>query len=261
MSAADTLYSARFIGPELIERDRANLLKAPIYRSGALVAPASGTVSIYDSGGSAIVDAAAVTVSASVAQYSLASATVSAKNFGSGWRIEWSLAMPDSVTHTFRRSAALVRRALYPVITDTDLTELHSDLSTLRPANLTSYQQYIDSAWHDIIDMLINAGNFPYLVMEPSAFRRVHLYKTIEIISRDFSTSFGDGSKWDGLADVYEMKFDKSWGKLNFIYDSDDDGEPDSRKRPASPVMWLGIGRGRNSIASTLRIGGDKWRR
>ena len=260
MSAADTLYSARFIGPDLIERDRANVLKAPIYRSGALAAPTGGTITIYDGGGAKVVDAAAVTVTASVAQYSLASATVTSQSFGSGWRIDWALAMPDGVTHTFRRSAALVRRALYPVITDTDLTELHSDLTTLRPASLSSYQQYIDSAWHDIIDMLINAGNFPYLVMEPSAFRRVHLYKTVEIIARDFSTSFGDGSKWDGLADVYEMKFDKNWGKLNFIYDSDDDGQPDARKRPASAVMWLGVGRGRNSVSSNLRVGGYKWR-
>ena len=255
MATADTLYTARYSGPELLERSRDNLVKSPIYRDGALASPTSGTITIYDSSNVKVVDGAAITVSGSVAQYSVSGATLSAYPFNDGWRVEWSLLMPDSIVHLFQRSASLVRRRLYPVITDDDLIEAHSDLSTLRPSNLSSYQPYIDAGWHDIIDMLQNAGNFPYLVMEPSAFRRVHLYKTLELISRDFSTSFGDGSKWDTLAEVYDQKFETNWGRLNFIYDRDDDGLADSRKRPASAVMWLGVGRGRRSLSGTI------WRR
>lgn len=209
-------------------------------------------MTILDASNSKVVDAVAVTVTGSVAQYTLASAVVSSYAFSTSWRIEWSLVMPDGVNHLFTRSAALVRRRLYPVITDVDLVEAHSDLEALRPAGLTSYQSYIDAAWHDIIDMLQNAGSFAFLVMEPSAFRRVHLYKTLELVSRDFSTSFGDGSKWDQLADVYDTKFETNWSRLNFIYDRDNDGQADERKRPASAVMWLGVGRGRSGLSGTL---------
>jgi hypothetical protein len=259
MSSADVLYSARYIGPECIERSRQNVLKSPIYRDGSLAAPASGTITIFDESNTKVVDAAAITVTASIAQYTLASATVASYSFSTDWRVEWSLVMPDGVTHLFQRSAALVRRRLYPVITDTDLIEAHSDLEALRPAGLSSYQSYIDAAWHDILDMLQNAGSFAFLVMEPSAFRRVHLYKTLELVSRDFSTSFGDGSKWDQLAEVYDVKFETNWSRLNFTYDRDNDGLPDARNRPASAVMWLGVGTGRRSLSNTLA--GTIWRR
>ena len=245
MSSEDTIYSFRMFGPECIERGRDNLVQAPIYLAGALAAPSSGTVSIFDASNTAIVDAAAVTVADSIAGYNVTAATIASKALSEDWRIEWALLMPDGVVHTFRRGAALVRRRLYPVATDLDLLALHSDLTALRPANLTSYQDYLDTAGKDIIDMLREVGNFPNLIMSPSAFRRAHVYLTLELISRDFSTSFGDGSKWDLLADTYSAKFEAAYGRLNFQYDVSDDGQADERHRAAAPAIWLGIGTGR----------------
>ena len=245
MSTEDTLYSFRMYSPELIERGRDNLVKAPIYLDGALAVPSSGTVSVFDDSNTAIIDAAAVTVVASVAQYNITAAAVASLALSEEWRIEWALLMPDGVVHTFRRGAALVRRRLYPVATDLDLLALHSDLTALRPSNLSSYQDYLDTAWKDIICMLREVGNFPNLVMSPSAFRRCHVYLTLELIARDFSTSFGDGSKWDLLADTYSAKFEAAYNRLNFQYDVDDDGQIDGRTRAAAPAIWLGIGTGR----------------
>jgi len=246
MSSEDTNYTAHFFGPELIQKGlSANLIKAPIYLDGALVAPASGTVSVFNASNTAVIDAASVTITDSVAQYSIASASVASRSLEDDWMVEWTLAMPDGVSHVFRRTAALVRRRLYPVITDVDLIALHSDLAALRPATITSYQDYINMAWRDIIDLLREAGNFPQLVMSPTSLRRVHIYLTLELIARDFSTSFGEGSKWDLLADTYAAKFEGAFGRLNFVYDSDDDGDRDADRRAAVASIWLGIGTNR----------------
>ena len=261
MSSEDTLYTARFFGPELIERGRDNLIQCPVYVDGALAAPSSGTVSVFNASNEAKVNAAAVTVTGSIAQYTITAATIASLPLEDGWRVEWSLVMPDGVTHVFRRMAALVRRALYPVITDTDLTDLHSDLTTLRPAGLSSYQSYISTAWRDLMDMLREQGNFVYLIMEPSSFRRVHIYHTLEIICRDFSTSYGEGSKWDSLAQPYGEKFLNAWGNLQFRYDVDRSGEADSRRRPAAAALWLGVGPQYGSDPATSTPWVYRWRR
>lgn len=241
MSAAETLYTAR-LSSDWIERGRAQKLKCPAYRDGALAAPSSGTVSVYNAAGTAVVDAQAVTVVSSVAEYDIAAVDTSSESLGLGWRIEWSLVMPDTITHTFRVDAGLVRRRLYPVISDIDLKRRHSDLDDLRDAGATSYQDFLDEAWQDILDRLAARGSLPFLIMEPGALRRSHLFHTLQLIFLDFSSSVGDGRYLD-LAEQYRKDFEDAWGELRFSYDYDDDGEADKdgqEKDTPHAVMWLG---------------------
>jgi hypothetical protein len=244
MSTTDTLYTARFLSPEWLERGRDNVIKCSVYRDGALAAPSSGTVSIFNASDVAVVTAAAVTVSGDVAQYSVANATLSAELLGAGWLVEWSLTMPDGVDHIFRTDGGMVRRRLYPVVTDDDLTRRHSDLADLRPSSLTSYQQYLDEAWAEIENRLIGDGNRPYLVVNPHAFREVHLFKTLELIFTDFHMSAGEG-KWLEMANQYGKLYGIGWHRISMSYDADDDGFADSKdsRRAARPTIWLS-GRG-----------------
>ena len=66
MSSTDTTYTARFMLPDLIERGRNEVIKCQVYHNGALVAPSSGTVSVYDPSNTAKVDGASVTIASSV---------------------------------------------------------------------------------------------------------------------------------------------------------------------------------------------------
>jgi hypothetical protein len=118
----------------------------------------------------------AVTVSG-IATFSVTGATTTAEALGEGWLIEWALVMPDAITHTFRQDAALCRRTLYPVISQDDLTQRHSDLPSLLGA-AASYQPYIDEAFFTICTRLIGAGRRPYLVIQPSALRECHRFLT-----------------------------------------------------------------------------------
>ena len=75
--ADDVLYTARLVGPTLIERGRDTPIACPVYRDGALVAPSVGTVSIFDSAGVSVVSAAPAPVRGSIAGYTVAAATTS----------------------------------------------------------------------------------------------------------------------------------------------------------------------------------------
>ena len=92
-------YQARFLNHAYLERERNTDLAIGLYEDGALVAPSGGEVSIFNASGVAVVNAAAVVVSGSRATYALSSSTVSAESYGSGWRVEWSLTMPDGEVH------------------------------------------------------------------------------------------------------------------------------------------------------------------
>jgi len=240
MASGDTLYTARFLYPEWIERNRNNTIKCPVYRDGALSAPSSGSVVITKADGTPLAFSGAVTVVASVAQLILTAAELPASfSVEDGWIVEWALLMPDSTTHTFRNEAGLVRRRLYPVVTDADLIRRHSDLGDLRPSTMTSYQDYIDEAWASIEGRLLAEGVRSALIISASAFREVHLYKTLEFIFTDFHASVGDG-KWLELANQYGKLYWSSWQNLRFTVDRDDDGQMDSTDRTAAKsTIWL----------------------
>lgn len=250
MSTTESQYTAHFRLRHLIERDRTQLIQCPTFLDGAASAPTSGTVSIFKPNqgpdDTAEISAQAVTITSSVAEYSVTFGTganqiESDAALGEGWRVEWVLLMPDSITHTFRNDASLVRRRLYPVITDQDLDRTHPGLTGLLPSGQTHWQDQIDEAWFDLQRMLIAKGNRPELVMEPTALYDAHLTRTLYRMFRLLKTRMGVDSQYAELAEEYLRDFNTAWGDLNFKYDDDDSGRSESNKdrRPAQPQVFL----------------------
>lgn len=234
-----TDYTLRVAGPELLERARDNVITAPIYRDGALVAPSSGTCAVLRPDGSQVA-APSVTVVSSVARATVTAASLAGLAYEEGWTVEWVLSMPDGVAHTLIRSAALVRRRIYPVITDADLLRRHSDLATQKPASMASFQDFIDEAWVELVHRLRAQGSLSHLVMEPDALRFAHLFKTLELIFRDWAVTASSDEKWAALATDYGQRFADDWGRLQFRYDEDRTGKADeATKRAAQPPLFL----------------------
>tara|TARA_Y100001963_G_scaffold22945_1_gene30213 strand:+ start:120 stop:887 length:768 start_codon:yes stop_codon:yes gene_type:complete len=234
-------YTARIPFPDYLERGRTQLVRLEVYRDGALVSPTSGTFSLYDASHVAQIDAAAVTIASSRAQYSINAASLPASlPVGEGWQEEWALTFSDGVTRTFRRSAALVLRAVHPVITDADLLACYSDLDDLRPSDMSSYQGPIDEAWRQIIGRLVGRGRFPYLILDPWSLREIHLETTLSLIFRDFASSIGEGRYLD-LAESHKKTAASAWRSLSFDYDTDHDGKSDGKGKRTSyePVIYL----------------------
>lgn len=237
--ASATLYTARLVGPEIIEAGVNSAISCPVYRDGVLVAPSSGSVTIWNAANNRVVDAAAVTITASVATYTVQSAAVGSETKGDGWRIEWSLVIAGA-TVTFRRDAALVYRRLYPVVTDADLLRLHTDLSRRMPSTEASYQDYIDECWATIEGRLIATGKRPWLVLAPSALREVHLYGTLARVFRDFAQGGPGTAEWE-LATDYDRRYEAAWSQLTFPQSVEADGTAVDarRRRAAQPSLWL----------------------
>jgi hypothetical protein len=244
MSISETLFTARFRSGEEIERARTQVLTCPVFRAGALVVPLSGTITIYKADSTALVNAAPVVIVGSMATYTLNGAATTSLQLEDGWLIEWTLAMSASVTNTFRNDAALVRRTLYPVITDADLFRRHSDLPALLATGVSSYQEYLDEAWATIVNRITSNGRRPYLVIQPSALRDCHLALTLQLVFIDFQTSAGDGGRWQALAEHYGRAYTDAWAQLRFTYDESDENKVStSTKKSAASQVWTN-GRG-----------------
>jgi hypothetical protein len=245
--ASTTFTTARFLTADYLVRGRANTLSCPLWRDGALVAPtqAGSTVTLYDAGNNVVVNGAAVTVTGSIATYTVSADTLpSTLSLGMGWRVEWSLVLSGVATQ-FRNNAGLVRSELAPVITDRDLFRRESSLDPSGSApitSLTDFQDYIDEAWVTLIGRMVGKGSLPHLVMEPSALREVHLTLALKLLFSDSRTGLDEA--WRQKALDYGEEFKAAWNELRFEYDTTDSGQSDGRKkRSAHPTVFT-CGRG-----------------
>ena len=239
MAATELGYSARFRTQTQLELGLATTISCPVYLNGALVAPSSGTVSVYN-GSTVVVDAVAVTVAASIAEYTVPAQTSSPSD---GWRVEWSLVLSGN-THRFRNSAALVRRRLYAPCSQVDLFDRvraldPSGANPITTLTLADFSTYLEDAWVQIENKLQSVGSRPNLIMEPWALREVHLTLTLHLIYANLATRLGD--EYREAARDYREAYQDAWSELRFEYDSDEDGSSDGRRRrgAATSAIWL----------------------
>lgn len=243
MSTDSTPYSSDSRTVELLQREVTNTTDITIHRNGAVVGLDSGSYTLIKPDGTKLVDAAAVTIVANVASYTHSAASLpNTLTLGEGYIQEWSLYINELV-YVFRRTCSVVRRRLYPVVYDGDLTSVYSDLASLRPSTLSSYQPYIDDAWFTIIRRLrTEGGGLEYLVISPESMFEAHRHLTLYLIWRDFHSSLGQSNgRYLDLSQEHYKLYQDEWKRINFIYDYDHDGktdEPDMRTAK-TPVVYL----------------------
>jgi|TARA_R110000787_G_scaffold147555_1_gene261328 hypothetical protein len=249
---SSTPYAPQIKVPELLERGKSQTSLLPIYRDGALVSPTGVKYTLIAPDGSKTVDNATATYPGNIPQYTHSASLLSdSLNLGEGYVQEWTVTLEGS-PFIFRRNAALVKRRLYPVISDGDLTSTYSQLADIRPSNLTSYQTYIDEAWYTMIQKLRQeGGGLEYLVMSAESFREAHQNLTLYYIFRDFHSSLGQSNgRYLDLAGEHFRQYHHAWKQINFIYDFDHSGTSESPNQRVAkqPVIYLcnpGSSRGR----------------
>lgn len=238
-----TLYTFSTAYPSLIVRGAACVVKLPAYRDGSLVAPASGTYSLIAPGGALVVSAAAVTISSSIATYTIPSGSLPStlEPLGEGWQEEWSITFSgDTVPYVVRRTAALARVALYPVVSEADFAPLYPKLSTYKSGGITSYQPMIDEAWKQIMQRIIQGGRLPYLIRTPDALREAHLHLSLAVIFGGFGMA-ADSSHFRDLAKHHTERYESAWGGINWQQDSSQSGVVDDPSTRLSAVAQLRI--------------------
>ena len=216
-----TAYSHSHGLPDFIVRAKTQTLECPVYSGSTLTAPSSGTVTIYE-GSTVLVDAAAVTITADIAIYSLSAATIpTTLSLSDNWLIVWELVIGGE-THTFQRTAALVRRELHPVVTPADVSALHQDASSLLASGQT-LADFLDQAWDMLQRRLLAVGRRPYLVLSDFALFDSHRHLAAYLLFNDAASSVGDG-RWAEMAEHHLDRYEQEWSRLSLTYDMDEDG-------------------------------------
>ena len=234
-------YQAQFDLPELIERGRTTPLACRTWHAGSLATPSGGTVSVFDAAGVAVVDSASVTVANGVATYSVLGTLTDDLALDDGWRVSWTLTMPDGLVHEFSNEASLVRCAPAPSITE---AVLYARCPSLDPTTAnaisrrTEYSQQIREAWVELSTALAAEGWRPELVLSPSALRKPHALLTLALIFDDLATR--NNPAYLETARSYREQYVSAFASMRpFRYDTDDDGAAEPTQRAGRSSVWL----------------------
>ena len=243
MASSGIPYAPQIKTIELLERGRPQTTELPVYRDGALATIAAVKYTLYKPDQSKLVDSATGTYAGNIPQYVHSDGSlVTSLQLGEGYLQEWEITI-GSNSFLFRRMAAVVRRRLYPVVSDVDLFSTYKQLSSLMPSTISSYQDYIDEAWYSIIMKIRQeGGGLEYLVMDSESLRSAHLNLSLYYIFRDFHSSLGQSNgRYLDLATEHHQQYKSDWKGINWRYDSGHDGFPDdANERVAKdPVIYL----------------------
>lgn len=243
-TSGEVLYTFRNQAPDVLVRGRACKVSMEVRRSGALVAPtqAGSTFTLVGPTGTVIVDAAAVTVTGSVATYTIPSGSLpSTLGLGEGYQERWTLVLADR-TETVDREAALCVRPLPLTVSDEDISGRYSQLARHLPAGVTTWQAKIDLAWRAILRRLSAEGHPTYTVKSADALYEPTLQLTLSYIFRDLAMAqrSGDNGPWSEMARTAESAYERAWGAMTFRADDDLDGlvdDPSKRRGTAAVVV------------------------
>lgn len=245
-TSAETLYTFRTQAPDVLVRGRACKVSMEVRRSGALVAPtqSGSTFTLVDPAGTVLVNAAAVTVTGSVATYTIPSGSLpSTLTLGEGYQERWTLVLTDR-TETVDREAALCVRPLPLTVSDEDISGRYSQLARHLPAGVTTWQSKIDLAWRAVLRRLASEGHPTYTIKSAEQLHEPTLQLTLAYIFRDLAMAqrSGDGGPWTDMARSAESAYERAWGAMTFRSDDDLDGLVDdvSRRRGTAVVVIPG---------------------
>ena len=212
-----TTYTARAPYPSVLVAGQDNKVVCPLYRDGALVAPASGTFALLDMSGGTVAGGS-VTVAGNQATYTVSAASVPASMvLGEGYQEFWTLVVSGETTPVIiRRAAALAKVGLYPTVADADLIAEYDALADQRVGRMATFQGPIDQAWKIIVERLIGDTRLPYMNRAPTALRETHLHLALAKLFQSFGLN-ADGNHWRELAKIEHDRYEGAFARISQI--------------------------------------------
>ena len=247
-------YIARHKLPYFIQRGIDNTLSLDVYDlAGTQQTPSAVTIQVLRGATDVVASGTSATVAAP-STYTLTSATIGTDTaFADDWLVKWTPTLDGTAIPLAPVPAYLCRTIYRPVITDTDLTDIHSELADIIEAlDDTSYQKQREHANVVVQTNLIAQGRRPHLIFDAWQVRLCHIYLTLHLIYNDFYSTIGD-SKYARLRDYYWNPNDnsglyaKTWETLEFRYDGNESGTMDANERGSvnsHPILSITAGNG-----------------
>jgi hypothetical protein len=236
---SDVGLTFRLRAPEVYERGVAHTTRLEARIGGSLVAPSSGTFTLYDPGGS-VVYTGSVTISSSVATITVPALSLpDTLSFGDSYREEWVL-VESGRTVTGRREAYVARKALHCPVTQADLEAVHPRLATTMGNAASSLQGFIDEAWADTLVAMVSTGQWPEAIVEPTQLRVFVRELSLYYVFRSLLTGSGVGAdRYQALSDEHKGRADTAWAGVRYRQDFDQDGVADDeeRKSPGGGIV------------------------
>lgn len=233
-------FSVQFRTDHVLVRGQDGVLRAPVYSGSQLVAPSSGTCTVYDAGGNVVVSGAIV-LDGLVATLPVPASLTAERPLSDDWYAEWVLVV-GGTTLTCANIVHLARRRMYPVLTQSDLTSAMTSIDgggSEAIHSITDLSPYIDEAWVEIENRLNGDAKRAELVMSPAAFRACHKHLALSLLFADLVSHLNN----DGYVEIERRQrelYEAAWGALSFRYDADRDGRPDSgREGPQAPLFAM----------------------
>lgn len=239
---APTPYAFRFgAGPALVVRGQTTTVEVTVERDGAAPTITSATYALANEGGTSVGSGLAATVTGGNVSAAVPASWTTSEDLGPNWVETWSVVI-NAVTYTVKRDVALCAALLHCPVADADVIAERRDLGRAEflPDDVASWQSYIDAAWKDVIDRMIEDGLRYWRIRSPSRLRRAVLARAMGKIMRDLSTRMEAGDKYDADADRWEAEYDKALGRLTLLLDQDEDGAIDAEQAEQPAVILTG---------------------
>jgi hypothetical protein len=225
---------------EVLERGKSATTTLKIYEDGSAVTPSAAYFSLLNEDGKEVISYTSATIVGTEISYLVPSSSIpDTISFSDSYLILWKVTISGK-EYIFRRSCAIARSKLFPVINDPDLESHYSDIASIRPSSMSSYQSYITEAFIQIIQRLRDNGNFEYLIIDNQSLRSIHLDLTFYLIWKDMDSSgLGEG-RYLQLAQEHRKSFDAGFKRLKLRYDLSEQGvasDPDGGRPAKAPVF------------------------
>lgn len=216
----------------MIQRGTDQVLTLELYAENGVteLVPTAAAVKVY-AANTLVADLTATPGVISTA--TLPGATTDGLDLADDWLEVWTVTV-DGETHTLQRSASLVRRVLHPTVTVTDLQARAPQISKVYGPDLGTL---LRTSWEYIQRDLMQRGNRPQLILEPSALHEPHLSKALHIAYETVIQRVG--SKYEQQAARYRDLYERQMGALSYRYDSDLDGASTEGDKAATPSFLL----------------------
>lgn len=238
--------------PLLLVRGMDTYVELEVWGPTGIQEPTSGTISLYDGKGTAIVSTQALSVSSTTRRvYTtiLAASLPATLDYSDTWRASWALSLAGE-SATFHQDAQLIARPWYPSLTLNQLTAASPKLRTIYDLDDPEDAQELDDVLQNAIEdtqlRLVGSGRRPWLIFDAW---RINAYLTETVLGRIYRSLLLDGdpanfTAHDRLATKHEEAAELAWGAMNFKYDEEQTGKGDDATRAKGPpTVRLGITR------------------